>query len=106
MAILHRQPNSNVDSAFSLKQPDKSSLAEAARTRLQYTLLQGVFGAEVEEFGGGLRMPAVAEAAVAVDVELPTVGEEETAEWFKLELWALCGWEVLGRHVEFGDGGF
>lgn len=104
MAILHPQPNPNGDSAPSSKQPDKCSLAEAARTRLQYTLLRGVFGADVEEFGGGLRVPAVAE--VAVDVESPTVGEEETAEWFKLELWALCGWEVLGRHVEFGDGGF
>lgn len=101
MTIAHGQLNVRGDlaSSSSPKQPDKTSLAEGARTRFQYTLLQGVFGADVEELRGGLGMPAVAEAAVEVDVL--TVGEEDTGEWFKQELWALCGWEALGQHLEF-----
>jgi len=100
MAIVHgQQPAVRGDLVSSSKQPDKTSLAEVARTRFQYTLLQGVFGADVEELRDGLVMPAVAEAAVEVDVL--TVGEEDTGEWFKQELWALCGWEALGQHLEF-----
>lgn len=99
MTIVHGRPNVRGDSASSPKEPDKTSLAEGVRTRYQYTLLQGVFGADVEEFSGGLSMPAVAE--VAADVDLPTVGEDDTVEWFKQEMWALCGWEALGGHLDF-----
>lgn len=99
MTIVHGRPDVRGDLASSSKQPDRTSLAEVARTRFQYTLLQGVFGADVEELRGGLSMPAVAEGAVEVD--LSTVGEEDTGEWFKQELWALCGWEALGQHLEF-----
>lgn len=98
MMIVQRQLNQSGNSEAS-NPPDKSSLAEAARTRLQYTLLQGVFGADMEEFRGALSMPAVAQGGL--DVDIPTVSEEETVEWFKQELWALCGWEVLGRHIDF-----
>ena len=97
MTIVHRQSNAEEASAASNPR-GKSSLREAARTRLQYTLLQGVFGDDVEELRGGLSMPTAAE--IGVDVDLPTVREEETAEWFKQELWALCGWEVLGQHID------
>jgi len=100
LTIVHGpQNNGSGDSTSSPKKPDKTSLAEGIRTRYQYTLLQGVFGADVEEFSGGLSMPAVAEAAA--DVDLPTVGEEDTVEWFKQELWMLCGWEALGGHLNF-----
>lgn len=99
MTIVHGQINVSRASASSPKEAGKTSLVEGVRTRYQYTLLQGVFGTDVEEFRGGLTMPAVAD--VGVDVDLPTVSEEDTAEWFKQEMWALCGWEVLGGHLDF-----
>lgn len=99
MTIVRGQPNGTADSASSRGESDKTSLAEGARTRFQYTLLQGVFGADVEELRGGLSLPPVAEAAVELD--LPAVSEDDTAEWFKQELWALCGWEALGQHLDF-----
>lgn len=78
------------------KPPDKTNLSDRARTRLQNTLLKGIFGAGEKEFKDGLRMPAIAE--MDLNAELPTVTEDETAEWFKQEVWRLLGWEILGQH--------
>ena len=91
-----RQPNPS-------NPPDKNDLEETTRTRLQYTLLQGIFGADEKEFRDGFRMPDVAEPDV--DVEMQTVSEDDTKQWFQQELWTLFGWEVLGRHLDIADSG-
>ncbi len=94
-----------IDANPSCEQPptNKTDLEDAARTRLQYTLLKAIFGAGRSDFGMGLNLPRDVDSRVEVDTDVPSVSEEETSEWFKRELWMLVGWEVLGRYVD-GDG--
>ncbi len=96
MAVADANPNPN--SSRDGSSLDKATLDDAARTRLQYTLLKGIFGAEGTDFGEGLSLPRAADAHA--DIEVPSVSEDDTSEWFKRELWTLVGWEVVGRHVD------
>lgn len=78
----------------------KTTLALAAKERLQATLVNAIFGPEgIDEdsdlFINCLQMPAASGGTMTV----PRVKEAEVGEWFQGEVWRLLGWEVLGREM-------
>lgn len=93
-----KNPSTTITPTLPNRHSAKPTLSEHAKTRLQNTLLKGVFGVDSEEFKNGLKMPTRAE--MDLDMDLPTVAEEDVAEWFKGEVWRLVGWEILGEHVD------
>lgn len=78
----------------------KTTLALAAKERLQATLVNAIFGPEgIDEdsdlFMNSLQMPAANGGTMTV----PIVKEAEVGEWFQGEVWRVLGWEVLGREM-------
>jgi hypothetical protein len=88
----------------------KSTLALAAKERLQATLIEAIFGSEGvddDELGGlfvdCLRMPVTGGGMAMAAV--PRVKEVEVGRWFQGEVWRLLGWEVLGKEMDGKMGG-
>jgi hypothetical protein len=78
----------------------KTTLAHAAKERLQATLVTAIFGPEgIDEesdlFINGLQMPSAGGSGFTI----PRVKEAEVGEWFQGEVWRLLGWEVLGTEM-------
>ncbi|EGC44491.1 conserved hypothetical protein [Histoplasma capsulatum var. duboisii H88] len=68
-----------------------------ARTKLQNTLLKGIFGENEPEFRNSLRMPE--KPPYSLPEEFPgrafISAEIDPAEWFTQEVWRIVGWDVL-----------
>lgn len=68
-----------------------------ARTKLQNTLLKGIFGENEPEFRNSLRMPEP--PPYSLPEEFPSrafsSAEIDPAEWFTQEVWRIVGWDVL-----------
>ncbi len=79
----------------------KELLSETARTRLQKTLLRGMFGDDLRRFQDCLQKPTISEIAP----EMPTVARQsyDTEDWFKSQIWRLIGWEILSKDVDLGE---
>ncbi|PGH04599.1 hypothetical protein GX51_03432 [Blastomyces parvus] len=79
------------------KGPPSQGLLQRARTKLQNTLLKGIFGENEPEFRDSLKMPE------KPSYSLPEVSfgrsfdsaEIDPAGWFTQEVWQLVGWDVL-----------
>ncbi|PSN66256.1 hypothetical protein BS50DRAFT_621961 [Corynespora cassiicola Philippines] len=72
----------------------RSQLTQQARDRLQRTLIKCMFGDEDgDEFLEVLRMPV----RLAAAPKTASIGNEHVGEWFRTQVFKLCGWELLGR---------
>ncbi|EFR04612.1 hypothetical protein MGYG_07619 [Nannizzia gypsea CBS 118893] len=70
------------------------SLAENAKTKLQNTLLKGVFGADDFSLGTSLNFPC----GISSNTNCPEPSinpRESPGEWFTQEIWTLLGWDSL-----------
>ncbi|GAB7365468.1 hypothetical protein MBLNU230_g6541t1 [Neophaeotheca triangularis] len=84
----------------STKPRSKSSLAVAARERLQRTLITSMFGTEGLQEGSPL-LECLSNPVAKGAATVPKVKDEGVGEWFIEEVWRSLGWEVLAR-----EGGF
>ncbi|KAK4977471.1 hypothetical protein LTR28_006736 [Elasticomyces elasticus] len=78
----------------------RQTLTLPAKQRLQQTLVNAIYGAAEasdDEFTDCLRMPTCS----GPGLQLPKVKDEDVAEWFKGELWRICGWEMLGKEEDW-----
>ncbi|OAX84674.1 hypothetical protein ACJ72_00966 [Emergomyces africanus] len=72
-------------------------ILQRARTKLQNTLLKGIFGENGQEFKDSLKIPekpAYSLPEVISDRSYAAL-EIDPAEWFTQEVWRLVGWDVL-----------
>ena len=69
------------------------------RTRLQNTLLRGVFGDNDETFKDALRRADSVDTAEISERPETSKMEEMTCEWFIGQVWTHLGWEVLSQHA-------
>lgn len=70
-----------------------SAFAARIRSKLQHTLLRGVFGNDDESFKEAIRRPD--KGTFDDDMDVASNGREEAGEWFIGEVWALIGWDSL-----------
>ena len=75
-------------------QQKRTGLSGQAVTKLQSTLLRGVFGMECQDFGDVLRVPTMPGGIDNGEI-LPKAPVDDVSEWFTKELWAVVGWEIL-----------
>lgn len=73
--------------------PPPSRLLDLGRTKLQNTLLVGVFGTEDPEFSKSLKLPN--EPPESSINAVATIQDPNPGEWFTQELWRMLGWDVL-----------
>ncbi|EEH22781.1 hypothetical protein PABG_04992 [Paracoccidioides brasiliensis Pb03] len=79
-------------------------MLERARTKLQNTLLKGIFGEKEQEFRDSLKMPekpAYSPGERSISRQTHVSVEKEPAEWFTQEVWRLVGWDVLLKEKEY-----
>ena len=86
-----------------LPTPNKGNLAEWAKTKLQNTLLEAVFGGDDKVFADSLNEPVDPE--IDLDSEIAVTTEDDMANWFKQEVWRLVGWDRLGSCVSWDQEG-
>lgn len=79
------------------KNRDNHSILTKPRLRLQNTLLKAVFGEQAEEFAESLKKPLETSVDPCLDFTVNKTDRKEnnTAEWFKNEVWETVGWDVL-----------
>lgn len=75
-----------------------NSISAKTRTRLQNTLLRGVFGEDAASIGESLRRP------LDLNINLPHEADmngrlDDVDSWFKKEVWELVGWDVLREAI-------
>ncbi|OCL08586.1 hypothetical protein AOQ84DRAFT_431649 [Glonium stellatum] len=76
----------------------KITLSHHAKDRLQQTLVNCMFGVDnQDDFADCIKMPT----RVGPLPPPPKVEEQDTAEWFKQEVWRLVGWEILRREGDW-----
>ncbi|EQL37704.1 hypothetical protein, variant [Blastomyces dermatitidis ER-3] len=79
------------------KGPPSEGILQRAKTKLQNTLLKGIFGENEPKFRDSLKVPE------KPSYSLPEVSSgrsfdsaaTDPAEWFTQEVWRLIGWDVL-----------
>ncbi|OJD21119.1 hypothetical protein ACJ73_07545 [Blastomyces percursus] len=79
------------------KGPSSQGILQRAKTKLQNTLLKGIFGENEPKFRDSLTMPGKPSYSlpdVSSDRSFEST-EMDPAEWFPQEVWRLVGWEVL-----------
>ena len=82
-------------------QSGEKSFSSKARTKLQNTLLRGVFGDDVTGLGESLAKPfdfAVGPLSLAERKDEP----DDVGDWFKDEVWKTVGWDVLKDVIAWG----
>lgn len=77
----------------------KSGYAAAIVTRMQNTMLQGIFGDQEEIFRDTLRRPFEVTGISELDDLMDAEELEVTSEWFIGEVWKYVGWDVLAEHI-------
>ena len=81
-----------------------SAIVRSAREKLQYTLLNSVFGEQAQEFVDALTKPANPDIDPKEDV-LAEGTDEDMGDWYKNEVWKLVGWDVLIKHIQWPEEG-
>jgi hypothetical protein len=72
-----------------------SRLLELSKSRLQSTLVKGVFGADDPVSKSALRPPAMPSTA---EINVSSAPQDmNPGEWFTQELWRLLGWDILSN---------
>ncbi|KAK5010928.1 hypothetical protein LTR28_006864 [Elasticomyces elasticus] len=92
--------NKSTDRISKHPSTSRQTLTLPAKQRLQQTLVNAIYGADEaidDEFTDCLRMPACSGPAL----QPPKVKDQDVAEWFKGELWRMCGWEMLGKEEDW-----
>ncbi|KAI9718385.1 MAG: hypothetical protein M1812_004106 [Candelaria pacifica] len=79
----------------------KELLPERAKTRLQNTLLRGMFGDDGKRFHDCFRKPTNSKPIP----KMPTITRDgdDTEDWFKGQIWRLLGWEILSKDLDPQD---
>jgi hypothetical protein len=72
-----------------------SRLLELSKSKLQSTLVMGVFGADDPVSKCALRPP---EAPSGAEINISSIPQDmNPGEWFTQELWRLLGWDILSN---------
>ncbi|EZF35261.1 hypothetical protein GTR04_2876 [Trichophyton interdigitale] len=96
LAILFMDQHQKVDevAAESIDCGREEGLASNAKTKLQNTLLKGVFGADDISLGDSLNFPPETPSGIACPE--PSINPQESpGEWFTQEVWTILGWDSL-----------
>jgi hypothetical protein len=78
----------------------KDGFAAAIITRMQNTMLRGMFGDQEDTFHDTLRRPSEAESTDYTKDLIAGADEEVTSEWFVGEVWKYIGWDILTKYID------